>query len=188
MSIIIFKIFIRSFNMGCTYDVINVKLNNLNDAVIFINIFNQVLKNDFYFKDFKVEDDSIEDNGSEVLINIEGEPLFAHAEGVELCECLIKEFVRIHPTINIQLDYSCTYSNCGEALYAKFDYCKSNIINVKIISADYDGIFWCEECDEEFEEALLYIEDYEDGKTCICPNCGATLSLNAYINKYQIKI
>ena len=41
--------------MGCTYDVINAKVKNMDDAKKFIDFFNNFFKDDLYFQDYEID-------------------------------------------------------------------------------------------------------------------------------------
>ena len=175
--------------MACTRDILNITTKSKKDMDTFISLFKNFLKKDFYDNDFEIREDNIIELKDCCWTSIQEEPMFTRNENGVQIEMLIKEFVKQNPKTEISLDYSCLQMNCGETLYLEYEY-NGNGKTIEVVEkfANDDGIHECWNCDEYFEEALLYIEDFEDGKEYECPNCGTKLSLEGYVKKYTIEI
>lgn len=175
--------------MACTRDIINITTKNIEEMNKFILFFQETLKEYFYYDDFEVKMEEILETNEDCWINIEEEPMFFNAENELLIDELIKDFIQKYPTIEISLDYTCIQMNCGETLYKEYKY-DGNKEKIYVVEkfADDDAISFCWHCDEYFEEALLYIEDFEENLEFECPNCGEKLYMDGYVKKYDIKI
>lgn len=173
--------------MGCTYDVINVKLENKNYLEQFKDAFNEILADDLYdgeYENFIVR----EDKEGKCWVCAEDEPLFAMAEGYEITERFACEFAKLYPDMKFYMDYKCTFNNCGDAYYIEYNYDGNGIIKVKTMSAEIDGIFHCPECDAFFEDGIIYLEDYNQNETYTCPECNKEIKYDVSIEETEIKI
>ena len=56
---------------------------------------------------------------------------------------------------------------------------KNKELTIRTVFAEFDSLYMCPECEEDFEEALVYIEDYKKGETYTCPYCGETITFDA---------
>lgn len=172
--------------MGCTYDVVNIRLENENHIELFKNSFNELLKD--YLYDGKYENFLIRKNKNEHWIAIQEEGLFSEAQGLEFIEYFVTEFAKQYPNIKFYMDYKCTYNNCGDANYVEYNYDGGDIITVKSMNAEISGIFDCPECETYFEDALVEIEEYNPDQKYYCPECSAEIEYNVFVNKYNIKL
>ena len=176
--------------MGCTYDVINAKVKNMDDAKKFIDFFNNFFKDDLYFQDYEIDESFITENEetNELWINIDEEPLFRMMSGEESIELFVENFSKKHPKLSYYLNYICTYNNCSDAFYMEVNYDGDNKIKLRKVWADDEGIFMCPKCEEDFEEALCYIDDFEEDKVYTCPFCGADIEYQVEIEESEINI
>lgn len=173
--------------MECICDTININLKNIKDVEIFIDFFNEIMMEDLYDENF-ILDKSFVFNGEKIWISIQEEPLFRKTECGAQVEYLFKKFAQKYPDITFYGDYSCTYNNCNDVLFITYNYGEDGKIKIREMGADNKGLFMCSECKEEFDDALVYIDEYEIDKTYECPFCKAQLKFNVCVNEYEIKI
>lgn len=175
--------------MGCTRDIINAELKNKECREDFIAFFEEYLKEEFYFKK-EWQERFYEFRGKEnekQWFYVDCEPLFRRANGNELIELLAIEFAKKYPENDFYISYYCTFSNCGDVIDMDFYYVSNkNEITIKETYGDDNAINYCEECDAEFDEPLVYLEDYDDNETYTCPECGAELTM--YVSRASRKI
>ena len=173
--------------MGCTTDVINAKFKKEEDIKLFIDLFNEILKDDLYYDEYDLEDIKIEKEEDEYHIFFENEPMFYTADGIEITKHFVKEFVSAYPEIHFSMDYFCSYSNCGDVNLTEYSYSGNNKIFVKETYSDQEGIYMCEECEEDFDEPLVFFDEYDENVDYLCPECGAKNTLDVGINEYYIE-
>lgn len=173
--------------MGCTYDIINIRLENKKYLEQFKNAFNEILADDLYdgeYENFIVR----EDEEGKCWVCAEDEPLFAMAEGYEITERFACEFAKLYPDMKFYMDYKCTFNNCGDAYYIEYNYDGNGVIKMKTMNAEMDGIFHCPECDAFFEDGLVYLEDYNPNETYTCPECSEKIEYDVYIEETEVEI
>ena len=172
--------------MGCTNDVINARLKTKEDIKTFITEFNNILNDDLYYDEYDVKDIEIEEELNGYHIFFENEPMFCTADGGDITEYFIKEFVKKYPDIHFSMDYFCSYSNCGDVLFIEYEYNGNNTILVKQKNAEQEGIYMCAECEEDFDEPLVFFDEYNENEEYICPECGARNTLEVWEYQYQL--
>ena len=164
--------------MGCTCEIINFSVNSRETMLELIDLFNSTMIEEFYDLDFKLKRENIKQHENEFWIYIDEEPLFACYECGEQVTDFVKKFIKEHPDNKIFADYHCTFSNCGDATYIRYIYNpESKELEIKSLFGEDSGLYMCPECEEEFEDALMELEDYDPNKRFECPACGAEISL-----------
>lgn len=165
--------------MGCTRDTINMIVKSKEMAEKAMKLFNEVLKDELYFH-FEIEEDDIREEDDCFIIEIDEEPLFLTWEGNEQVAFFVKEFILQNPKESFYLENTTSFSNCGDTNYYEYTYDEKNKeLTIRTVFAEFDSLYMCPECEEDFEEALVYIEDYKKGETYTCPYCGETITFDA---------
>lgn len=176
--------------MGCTYDVVSARFNNKDDAKKFLEAFNEILRDDFYDSDFDAIVGHIHktDEYGREHIMMDVEPMFKLAEGCEIMEYFAVEFAKRYPEIKFHIFYECTYNNCPDAIIAEFDYDGDGIIKFKGTYGEDSGIYMCPECEAEFDEALVYLDDYNPNEKYFCPECGEEIEFDVSFEEREIVV
>lgn len=173
--------------MGCTHEIINMHFQKRNVAKNMIEMFNDFFKSKLYYSSMKLNYEDIKYEEDVYKIVIDQEPLFTIYDcGMQVQELII-EFLKKYPNIIFYVDYTCTFSNCGDCLYIEY-HCENNNIKIKEMYGNDMGLYFCPECEEEFDDALMYIEDYVPNKKYICPYCKKEISLEVNVNEYTLVI
>ncbi|MBR4027149.1 MAG: hypothetical protein IKJ01_06280 [Lachnospiraceae bacterium] len=174
--------------MGCTYDVINVTVKNEEDAKIFVETFNEIMPEYLYDEEIELSFEDIREECGFFNIGIGQEPLFRRYEQGEQVTELLLEFLKRAPEADCFAEHYCTFNNCGDALFLEYQY-KDKVLHIREVYAESNALDYCEECDEEFyDEPLCTIDDFEVGKIYKCPNCGAELTFEAWVQRYEAKL
>jgi hypothetical protein len=174
--------------MGCSYDVIHVELENKKQVEAFIEIFNRELEDELYWDENKISLDSFEEDMDKFILDIDDEPFFAHMyNGDQLYDVFIP-FLKMFPEAKFYADYECTFNNCGDAVYLKFEYNGNNILKVEERYSESYGIEYCPECDTELFDEICCISDYNKDEEYTCPNCGAQLYYDLDIHHSTIDL
>lgn len=164
--------------MGCTYEIVTVKMKKREHIEIFSKMFNELLKEDFYDEDFEILDDEIEEYDGEFQLQIDEEPLFGFYDEGGQIEYVVCEFLKKVSNAECVVEYHCTFNNCGDALYVKWNYLNQKF-TVTRCYGEVDAIDYCPKCDTDFYEALCYLQDYDPEADYICPECGEKLEIDA---------
>ena len=168
--------------MGCSCSNINVNVKTKERAIELIKLFSELLEDDLYCSLLELNEDDIKKSDDGFWFYIDEEPLFAVADDYELVNYFVKEVIKRFPNEYLYLEHIISFNNCGDTTYCEYRYDEQNkILNLKVVYAEEgDGLYICPECDEDFEgEPLVYIEDYKEGETYICPFCGAEITFDA---------
>jgi hypothetical protein len=162
--------------MGCTFDNVMLTCENKEIADKFAETFNRVLTEDLYYGKAEFELFS-DDNPDEYITTADAEPMFYSYEDGSQVEDAVCEFAKENAEEKFTVEYNCTFSNCGDALYIRFEY-KDNCLTVTERYANADAISYCEECDADFDEPLCFLDDYDPDEEYVCSECGAMLKLD----------
>ena len=182
--------------MGCSHDCININLKTEEMAKNAIRLFGELLEEDLE-KDLKsrffhVDEMNMKETEDGFWFYIDEEPLFNNWDSGENINYFVKEFIKRYSDEYFYLSNTTTFNNCGDTTYCKYEYDEKNKeLTIKTVYSEWgDGLYDCPECQEDFDgEALVYIEDYEDGKTYLCPNCHAEVTFDAeqYVEKIKLE-
>lgn len=157
--------------MGCTYDIIEAKFNEECVVEKFLEMFADILGDDLYYgDDWDPDCVDVDCVAGDFYIIIEDEPLFCSFDDGEQLTDVVLAFLKQYPNIKFEATYNCTFNNCGDQLFTKYEY-DHNRLTIKHWYADF-YVLGCPECGAEWDEPI-YTLDGEDE----CPECGANLEL-----------
>ena len=165
--------------MGCTNENVTFICKTKKEIHQMIDLFNDILKDELYYGKYDLEDSEIEETEDGFSLNFEEMPLLCgYEEGTQI-EDFAVEYAKKYPDKDFTIYYLCTFSNCGDALDIEIIYsAKDKKISIRKLYGEYAGIEFCSECEETFDETLVYLENYDPNETYICPYCGAKLTLD----------
>lgn len=166
--------------MGCTIDCINVTLKNRSYLDNFLKEFYEFLKDYFYDKNYKIHPNCIFSASpiSECYIDIGEEPLFKMDENGGQVDAFIREYVKKYSDVDISMFYSNEKLNCDGAIHIEYIYdSKNKELTITRKYADNMCISYCPECEEYFDETLVYLDKYDENANYYCPKCGEELFL-----------
>lgn len=164
--------------MGCSYDVIQANIKKEHKEK-FIELFNKILAEDLYDDEYCIADeDCFEDSGDRSEFSIDAEPLFSVMENGEQLVPFFKKFLAECPDNEFDAEYECTFNNCAAMALLNFSFADGTM-TVRYRYTETGFISECPECgyEDEDEEDLFTLHDYEEGKELVCPSCGAVLEL-----------
>ena len=166
--------------MGCTFDKIMVQIDREDALESFVNIFNTVLKDDLYDEDDRIILEDFEDEGDCYILDKEAEPLFSYSDAGQQLNPMFEQFLRDNPDVEFYAEYECSFSNCSDHIFSKFEY-EGGVLNITTRSADSLYVRECPECgyQAEDEDELVSIDTWEEGMVCTCPDCGAEIPYTA---------
>ena len=178
--------------MGCTHEIINAHLGSEQSVKNFVDVFNDMLKDEL---DWKLQvDDFKRDNLFGYELNLDESPLFVNIERGGQFERVVKEFLKANPTAVFSANYYCAFSNCGDTTITTYEY-NDGILTIDYRSGDMPYETYCEECeydsletDDDDAEPIVRLEDWEEGKVYTCPNCGTVIEFEAYHCVERIQI
>lgn len=162
--------------MGCTYDAVTVMMKEKVHLEKFIEMFNELLKEE-WDEDYELFADEIEEWDGMFQIQAEEEPMFSVYEEGEQIESIVYEFFKKVPNAEGLVEYDCTFNNCADALCVEWEYKNEKLIVTRWYG-DTDGISYCPKCDTDFEEPLCTLKDYDPEADYICPECNAKLEMD----------
>lgn len=174
--------------MGCSFDKITATFETKEQTKVFTDIYNEKLEDDFYWGEdsFLADDDFTLQNGLYHLW-IEDEPLFRTMENGDQLVDVIYSYLEAVPDCSFYLEYECTFNNCGAIVFTTYRY-KDGTLKIVDKNSEDSYLDYCPECDwESYEdenmngEALCTIDEWEEGKDYVCPNCGAVLDWEVYV-------
>jgi hypothetical protein len=177
--------------MGCVFETVNVYFGNKNHATNFINIFNEMLKDEIY-EELTEDCVRVQDSGCSIYLN--DTPIFKSIERGEQLNDVIVRFLKENPAAEFSADYYCAFSNCGDTTITTYEYAEG-ILTIDYRSGELPYESYCEECDydsletdDDDAEPIVRLEDWEEDKVYTCPNCGAVIEFDAYhcVNRIQI--
>lgn len=184
--------------MGCSYDKFHADFAKKEHAKIFSEIFNEKLKDQLYWgeRSFLNEDSfSLDNYGNNYSLWIDDEPLFKTMEdGYQFVE-VIFAYLEAVPDLPFWAEYECTFNNCGAIVSTTYDYSDGKLTVINKYSDD-SQLDYCPECDwdsyedEKFNgEPLCTIDEWEEGETYRCPQCGAVLEwdVDIYEETWKMK-
>lgn len=176
--------------MGCTRDYVNINLKTKEMAETALKLFAELLKEDLYGDFFDINYINIEEKENGFWFYIDEEPLFKTWDAGEQIKYFVEEFVKKFPDEPFYLDDTESFNNCGDTTYYEYKYDeKLKELTIRTVYSEWgEGLYDCPECEECFEEALVYLENYEEGKTYICPECGAEIMFDAKETIEKIKL
>lgn len=181
--------------MGCSFDRITATFETKEQTKVFADIYNEKLEDDFYWGEdsFLNDDDFNLENGLYHLW-VEDEPLFRTMENGDQLVDVIYSYLEAVPDCNFYLEYECTFNNCGAIVFTTYDY-KDGILKIVDKNSEDSYLDYCPECnweayeDENMDgEALCTIDEWEEDKVYVCPNCGAVLDWEVYVWKNELKM
>lgn len=162
--------------MGCTYDIVTVTMKEKEHLETFIEMFNEILKEE-WDEDYEIFADEIEEYEGMFQIQVDEEPMFSvYEEGYQI-DHVVEEFLKKVPNAECLVEYDCTFNNCGDALCVEWEY-KNNKFIVTRWYGDNDAIHYCPKCDADFDEPLCFLKDYDPNTDYICPECGEKLKMD----------
>lgn len=177
--------------MGCTNDFVHVTLKNRSYLESFLNEFYGFFKDYLYDKNYQIHPTCIFSASpiSECYIDINEEPLFKMDESGAQVDLFIKEYVKKYPDVDISMFYTGEELDCDGAIHIKYEYnSQTKKLNIEKRTADCTSIRYCPECDEDFEEAIAYLDEHIEGQTYRCPVCGADIEYDVDFSTEIIKL
>ena len=105
--------------MSCTVDTFNADFGTKGHALAFIQVFNEMLKDDLYVNHEMGERD-IEFKFDQYSISIDESPWFTMAERGGQLRPVIERFLRENPDVSFYAYYSCAFTNCGDTTYIDY--------------------------------------------------------------------
>ena len=174
--------------MGCTQDVVNINIKNKTNLKIFLDEFNKTLKDELWMDEIDIDDLEIEKSIYKDFIHtyFEAEPMFCEADGMNIIKEFLQYFSLKYPTIHYKVSYFCSYTNCGDVNSCDFSHNNDNEIKIVELYCEQEGIYECKECEEIFDEALVFFDEYDENTEYLCPICGAKNTLNVYKKEYSL--
>lgn len=170
--------------MGCTYDVIEVKLKEREHAEKFVEMFNQILAEELYWEDCGLMEEDIEEEDDYYFISAEAEPLFCTYDmGRQLAD-VVFPFLKAVPEAELEASINITFNNCGDQLYLLFEY-EDGLLKMKQYYSDC-WFMSCPECEEDFVEIPCFEEDSDEPP--VCPYCGAELDMQVDVDCWEIPL
>lgn len=163
--------------MGCTYEILTVTMKKKEHMEQFIEMFNELLKEDFSDEDFEISMDDVEEWDRQFQLQVDAEPLFGMYEEGEQVEYIVCEFLKKVPMAECLVEYDCTFNNCADALYMEIEY-KGQKLMLTRYYGDAAAIDYCPECNADFDEPLCTLKDYDPEADYSCPECNAKLEMD----------
>lgn len=177
--------------MGCSFDRIGVTIDKKKNIKTFVEIYNRELEDELYWgeDDFICEDDFEYHDGIGYMMFVENEPLFKTMYNGAQFEDVVFAYLEAVPDCKFTAWYECTFNNCGAIVYTTYEY-EDDILKIVEKSSDESDISYCPECDwDSYEdetlddEVLCRIEDWDPNEAYICPNCGAALEWDVFVDE-----
>lgn len=182
--------------MGCSFDRIGVNIDKKDNINTFIEIYNRELKDKFYWG----EDDFIDEecfeyhHGIGHMLYVENEPLFSMMENGAQFADVVFTYLEAVPDCQFTAWYECTFNNCGAIVYTTYEY-NNGVLKITDKSSEESDISYCPECDwDSYEdddledEVLCRIEDWDPDKEYVCPNCGAVLEWDVFVDESTFRM
>lgn len=181
--------------MGCSFDRIGVTIDKKENIKTFVDIFNEELKDALYWPEdqFIHEDIFEEDELGNYYADIEDEPLFNMMENGAQLVNVVHKYLETVPDCKFSLWYECTFNNCGAIVYTTYEY---SDYTLEVVDKDSEGpdLSYCPECewdaydDDCEDDALCTIDTWEPDKEYKCPQCGAVLDWEVFVNKRMFRM
>lgn len=167
--------------MGCTYDVIEVKIKERKHAEIFAEKFCEILGEDLEWDDNALTIDDFEEEMDYYFLYLDGEPLFSYYDMGNQLQDVVIDFLKEVPEAELEASCNITFNNCGDQLYLWMG-CKDGLLKIKQYYADC----WftvCPNCEEDFEEIPCFENKDE---TPVCPYCEEELDVEVDVDCWEI--
>ena len=176
--------------MGSIIEKIQFNFKNKNDSLLFIDHFNDKMNDCFVYENRKLSEKNITFDSEKYSISSEHEPFFNSIDDYESIAEVIQEFLELYSIVKFDGFFERSFGNCGDTTIVEYSFNKeSKELKIRSLFADQDSLSYCYECDEDFEEPLMYLTDYKEGEIYHCPYCGEEISLDVseYIKIIKIK-
>lgn len=175
--------------MGCTCDYVNINLKTREMAETALKLFAELLEEDLYGSFFDIDEIDIEEKEDGFWVRFEEEPLFNTWDDGEQIKLFVKEFIKKFPDEPFYLDNTTSFNNCGDTYYYEYIYDENKKqLTIRTIYSEDSGLYYCPECEEYFDDPLVYIDEYKKGETYTCPECGAEIEYDADETIQKIKL
>ena len=180
--------------MGCTRDNIIIKTKTKGLALEVTKLFGEILKEDLFYDDFILEEDEIEEEDGEFVLMIDEEPLFAMWDAGSQIDYFVKEFIKRFPNDYFFVEDEASFNNCGDTTIYRYEYDeKKQELHLTTAFSDSYSLCMCPECEEDFEEEFVFLEDcldegYNEEETFVCPYCGEKFKYDVTIVREVFKL
>ena len=175
--------------MGCSFDKLGATITKKENVETFVEIYNRELAEQFYWG----EDDFIDESSFEYhkgigyILGVDAEPLFKRMENGAQFAAVVHAYIEAVPDCDFTAWYECTFNNCGAIVSTEYVY-RDGVLTVVDKDSEESDLSYCPECDwdayeDEDGEPLCTIDDWEEGKEFVCPNCGETLEWDVSVTK-----
>lgn len=151
------------------------------------------LKDELYCKFELSENDFKQDELDGFELCVDEAPLFKYAEYGQQLRRVIERFLRENPETEFSAYYECSFSTCGDTTMITYDY-DNGVLRIETRNADLPYLDFCEECEYEFCDEdgefapLVRLEGWSPDEVYVCPECGAKLEFNGFLNVEEIQI